>query len=59
MEFFQLLHGFVKIDICISLGLHMHLSKLLHGFVKVVLCISGPLPKFEQYFKLVEASALN
>ena len=42
----------------------MILLKLLHGFVKVVLCIFHPLPnktklKFDQDYKLVEASALN
>ena len=36
MDFSKLLHGFVKIDKCMSLSFYMDLSKLLHGFVKVV-----------------------
>ena len=65
MDFFKLLHGFVKIDKCMSLSFYMDLSKLLqymdllkllHEFVKVVSCISRPLPnktklKYDQDFK--------
>ena len=56
MDFSKLLHGFLKIDTCISLICYMDLSKLLHGFFKVVLCISRLLPnktklKFDQDFK--------
>ena len=36
MDFFMSLHGFVKINVLISLSYDMDLSKLLHGFVKVV-----------------------
>ena len=62
MDFYKLLHGFVKIDefvkidIWISLKSYMNWSKLLHGFIKVVPCVSCPLPnktrlKFDQEFK--------
>ena len=51
MDFSKLLHGFVKIDKCMSLSFYMDLSKFLHGFVKllhefvkVVSSISRPLP---------------
>ena len=35
MNFAKLLHGFVKIDIWISLACYMDLSMLLRGFLKV------------------------
>ena len=69
MDFSWFLHGFVKIDIGISLRFYMYLSIFLHGFVKVVtwiwfLCISRPLPnktklKFDQDFKACWSSCLE
>ena len=62
MEFFKLLHGFVKIDTW-TLSCNIDLSKilhefvkLLHGFLKVVLFFTRPWPnrtkqKFDQDFK--------
>ena len=36
MDFSKLLHGFVEIDIWISLSCFMDLSKLIFGFVLVI-----------------------
>ena len=71
MYLFILLHGFVKIDTCTSIGCYMDLSKLLHmdllktlhGLVKVVvvvvflaLCQTKPTRSLTKISKLVEAS---
>ena len=36
MDFYDLLHGFVKIDIRISLSYYMDLLKLIYGILQVV-----------------------
>ena len=60
MDFFKLLHGFVKIDTLISLSCYVDLSKLLNVFVNFVTQIFfmyfRSLPnkaklKFDQDFK--------
>ena len=60
MDFFKLLHGFVKIDTWICLSCYVDLSKLLNVFVNFVTQIffmyfcslpNNAKPKFDQDFK--------
>ena len=65
MDLSKFIHGFLLVVTWIFQSSYMDLSKLFRGFVVVVvLCISLPFPnktklKFDQDFKLVEASASN